>query len=85
MTDELTGKRLAELRRQAGLSQQKQADAMGVQPSMVSRIERQKTWMSSTLERYLSALGGTTTLTVRGGTVRIRWTADDGDKDRDDG
>lgn len=64
--DKLTGARLAELRRQAGLSQYKLAAETDIQPSMIARIERQGDWLVSTLERYLSALGGTATLTVRG-------------------
>lgn len=53
------GLRLAELRRERGLSQAQVAAALGISQSDVSKLERRGDVRLSTLRRYVSALGGT--------------------------
>ena len=55
---EVTGHRLADLRRTRGMTQQQVADRMGVTKGRVSQIERGKVSGSDVLARYATALGG---------------------------
>ncbi|MDT0265366.1 helix-turn-helix transcriptional regulator [Streptomyces sp. DSM 44915] len=55
---ELTGRRLAELRRARGLTQQDVADRMGVTKGRVSQIERGQVSGQDVLARFATALGG---------------------------
>ena len=58
MLAEVTGHRLAEIRRARGLTQQHVADRMGVTKGRVSQIERGKVSGHDVLARYATALGG---------------------------
>jgi DNA-binding XRE family transcriptional regulator len=49
---------LAELREQAGATQQEVAAALGVSQANVSRIEHEENLYLSTLREYVAALGG---------------------------
>jgi len=53
-----TAMRLAEIRASAGKTQRELAEAMEVTQENVSRIEHAEDAYLSTLERYVSALGG---------------------------
>ncbi|MET9345971.1 helix-turn-helix domain-containing protein [Streptomyces termitum] len=55
---ETTGRRLAELRRARGLTQQDVADRMGVTKGRVSQIERGHVSGQDVLARFATALGG---------------------------
>lgn len=55
---EVTGHRLAELRRSRGMTQQQVADRMGVTKGRVSQIERGKVSGQDVLARFATALGG---------------------------
>lgn len=55
---EVTGRRLAEIRRARGLTQQQVADHMQVTKGRVSQIERGKVSGQEILARYAAALGG---------------------------
>lgn len=55
---EVTGHRLAELRRIRGLTQQQVAERMGVSKGRISQIERGKISGQDVLARYATALGG---------------------------
>jgi transcriptional regulator with XRE-family HTH domain len=48
---------LAELRRMAGVTQVQLADALATSQGQISRIERQRDMLLSTLSAYLTALG----------------------------
>jgi transcriptional regulator with XRE-family HTH domain len=50
--------RLAQLRRQRGVSQTELADALTVTQPNISRIEQEDDVYLSTLARYVAALGG---------------------------
>ncbi|MBO0874543.1 MAG: helix-turn-helix transcriptional regulator [Pseudonocardia sp.] len=52
------GRRLAEIRRGRGLTQQDVADRMGVTKGRVSQIEQGKVAGNEVLARYAAALGG---------------------------
>jgi DNA-binding XRE family transcriptional regulator len=54
----LTAIRLAELRREAGLTQEQLAERLGMTQENVSRIERAEDTQLSTIRRYIEALGG---------------------------
>lgn len=58
MLAEVTGHRLAEIRRARGLTQQQVADRMGVTKGRVSQIERGRISGQDVLTRYAAALGG---------------------------
>lgn len=55
---EVTGRRLAELRRARGLTQQQVADRMGITKGRVSQIERGNVSGQDVLARFAVALGG---------------------------
>lgn len=55
---EMTGRRLAELRRARGLTQQDVATRMGVTKGRVSQIERGQVSGQDVLARFAVALGG---------------------------
>ncbi len=55
---EVTGHRLAELRRRRGFTQQQVAERMGVTKGRVSQIERGQISGQEVLARYAAALGG---------------------------
>jgi len=55
---EVMGHRLAELRKQRGLTQQQVAERMGVTKGRVSQIEQGKVSGQDVLARYAVALGG---------------------------
>ncbi|MGW1839861.1 helix-turn-helix domain-containing protein [Streptomyces sp. NPDC002067] len=55
---EMTGRRLAELRRARGLTQQDVADRMGVTKGRVSQIEQGHVSGQEILARFAVALGG---------------------------
>ncbi|MFE4370092.1 helix-turn-helix domain-containing protein [Streptomyces sp. NPDC056835] len=55
---EMTGRRLAELRRARGLTQQEVADRMGITKGRVSQIERGNISGQDVLARFAVALGG---------------------------
>jgi DNA-binding XRE family transcriptional regulator len=55
---QVTGHRLAELRKSLGLTQQQVAERMGVTKGRVSQIEQGKVSGQEVLARYASALGG---------------------------
>ena len=54
----LTAIRLAELRCEAGFTQEQLAERLGTTQENVSRIERAEDTQLSTLRRYIEALGG---------------------------
>ena len=54
----LTAIRLAELRRETGLTQEQLAERLGVSQENVSRLERAEDTQLSTIRRYIEALGG---------------------------
>lgn len=55
---EVVGRRLAEVRRSRGLTQQQVADRMGVTKGRVSQIERGKISGQDVVARFAAALGG---------------------------
>lgn len=55
---EVTGHRLAEIRRARGLTQQQVAERMGVTKGRVSQIEQGKVAGQEVVARYAQALGG---------------------------
>jgi DNA-binding XRE family transcriptional regulator len=55
---EVIGQRLAEVRKQRGLTQQQVADRMGVTKGRVSQIEQGKVSGQDVLARFAAALGG---------------------------
>jgi DNA-binding XRE family transcriptional regulator len=55
---EVVGRRLAEVRRARGLTQQQVADRMGVTKGRVSQIERGKVSGQDVIARFATALGG---------------------------
>jgi transcriptional regulator with XRE-family HTH domain len=55
---------LAELRREAGVTQVQLAEALATSQGQISRIERQSDMLLSTLSAYLTALGVEASLVV---------------------
>lgn len=55
---EVSGHRLAEIRRARGMTQQQVADRMGVTKGRVSQIERGKVSGQDVIARFAMALGG---------------------------
>jgi len=64
---------LAELRRQAGLTQEEMAARMGIRQPTLSGLETQTDMQISTLRRLVEALGGQLEIVAKlpGGTVRL--------------
>lgn len=64
---------LAEIRRQAGLTQVDLADALGIKQPSLSKLEAQDDMQISTLRRIIKALGGDLELIAKlpGGTVKL--------------
>lgn len=60
----IDGARLAERRRELGLTQQELADRMSVTKSRISQIERGEVSTFSAVARYVEALGGTIQITA---------------------
>ncbi|MBB5870047.1 DNA-binding XRE family transcriptional regulator [Allocatelliglobosispora scoriae] len=58
LLNEVTGRRLAELRRARGLTQQQVAERMGVTKGRVSQIEQGSISGQDVLARFAAALGG---------------------------
>lgn len=56
---------LSELRKLRGLTQQQVSTILEVNQSALSKIENQRDIRVSTLERYISALGGEVTIRVQ--------------------
>jgi len=71
--------RLAELRREMGLSQIEIAERLSVQQGAVSRMERRGDWKISSLREYCQTLGGNLTLmaTFPNGSAKIIQLNDD--------
>jgi transcriptional regulator with XRE-family HTH domain len=71
---------LADLRREAGVTQIQLADALATSQGQISRIERQSDMLLSTLSAYLTALGASArlTITVNGQTVDHDLTTSEG-------
>ncbi len=64
---------LAEIRKQAGLTQTDLAEALGIKQPTLSKLEAQSDMQISTLRRIIAALGGDLELVAHlpGGTVRL--------------
>jgi transcriptional regulator with XRE-family HTH domain len=62
---------LADLRRNAGVTQVQLADALATSQGQISRIERQSDMLLSTLSAYLTALGVEANIVVSVGNKRI--------------
>jgi DNA-binding XRE family transcriptional regulator len=58
LLNEVSGHRLAEIRRARGMTQQQVADRMGVTKGRVSQIERGKVSGQDIIARFAIALGG---------------------------
>ncbi len=58
LLNELIGRRLAEVRRARGLTQQEVADRMGVTKGRISQIEQGKISGQDVVARFAAALGG---------------------------
>ena len=58
LLSELVGRRLAEVRRARGLTQQRVADRMGVTKGRVSQIEQGQISSQDVVARFATALGG---------------------------
>jgi len=70
---------LAEIRRQAGLTQVDVAEALGIKQPSLSKLESQEDMQISTLRRIIKALGGELELVANmpGGTVKLCQFKDD--------
>lgn len=67
---------LAQLRQQADISQKQLAEKMGVSQANISKVENGKDIQLSTLQRYISALGGKVSITAQmpsGEVVIMAW------------
>lgn len=56
---------LSQLRQQADISQKQLADKMGVSQANISKVENGNDIQLSTLQRYISALGGKINITAQ--------------------
>jgi len=65
------GAQLADLRRQAGLTQVQLAAATGLTQARISQIERGKDVSLDTLRAYITGLGGEVEVIARIGTTRL--------------
>ena len=70
---------LAEIRRQAGLTQTDLANALGIKQPSLSKLEAQEDMQISTLRRIIKALGGEMGIIANlpGGTVKLSQFKDD--------
>ena len=70
---------LAEIRRQAGLTQTELAEALGVRQPTLSKLESQDDMQISTLRRIIHALGGELELIANlpGGSIKLSQFNDD--------
>lgn len=70
---------LAEVRREAGLTQVDLAEALGIKQPSLSKLESQDDMQISTLRRIIEALGGELELVARmpRGTILLRQFTDD--------
>jgi len=70
---------LAEIRREAGLTQTDLAEALGIKQPSLSKLESQEDMQISTLRRIIKALGGELELVAKmpRGTIRLRQFKDD--------
>jgi len=70
---------LAEIRKEAGLTQVDLAQALGIKQPSLSKLESQEDMQISTLRRIIAALGGELELVARmpKGTIRLRQFKDD--------
>ncbi len=59
MLDDARGRRLAEMRKRPGLTQEQVAAWMGVSVARISQIESGDVSTHDVLNRYVTALGGT--------------------------
>jgi len=77
--DQMAEMLLAEIRRQAGLTQVDLAKALGIKQPSLSKLETQDDMQISTLRRIIEALGGDLELIANlpGGTVKISQFKDD--------
>ena len=64
---------LAELRRTVGITQVRLADALATSQGQISRIERQRDMLLSTLTAYLTALGIAAQLVVEVGEETVAY------------
>ena len=64
---------LADLRREAGVTQVQLADALATSQGQISRIERQSDMLISTLASYLAALGAEAKLVVEVGEQTVTY------------
>lgn len=70
---------LAEIRREAGLTQTDLAEALGIKQPSLSKLESQADMQISTLRRIIKALGGELELVAKmpRGTIRLHQFKDD--------
>ncbi len=70
---------LAEIRKEAGLTQIDLAEALGIKQPSLSKLESQDDMQISTLRRIIKALGGELELVAKmpRGTIRLRQFKDD--------
>jgi len=70
---------LAEVRKEAGLTQTEVAEALGVRQPSLSKLESQDDMQISTLRRIVAALGGELELVAKmpGGTIKLSQFKDD--------
>lgn len=70
---------LAQIRQEAGLTQNDVADALGIKQPTLSKLESQDDMQISTLRRIIHALGGELELVAKmpGGTIRLSQFKDD--------
>jgi transcriptional regulator with XRE-family HTH domain len=70
---------LAQIRQEAGLTQNDVADALGIKQPTLSKLESQDDMQISTLRRIIQALGGELELVAKmpGGTIRLSQFKDD--------
>jgi len=67
----VSGARLAEIRRQLGLTQAQLAEATGLSQARISQIERGRSVSLDVLRTYVGGLGGQVDVVARIGDVRL--------------
>ncbi|NQT17925.1 MAG: helix-turn-helix transcriptional regulator [Planctomycetes bacterium] len=77
--DTMTEMLLAEIRRQAGLTQVELAETLGIKQPSLSKLEAQEDMQISTLRRIINALGGDLELIANmpGGAIKLSQFKDD--------